>query len=244
MLKKASLLGSLRLASCSTLGELLIICFIVSPGAGLTESSSLPTQAISPLPSLSSSYVATSTSNYPVLPTISPLPAHHTCNSGPDFVETSGRLTTTKRIYLDLSEPVNCTGVITSWYFCHIVIGYRDIPSGLSPCVWRRSNDSSGYNKVGCNKIMFVPGDGEEVRCRRYAPTYPSDFIRVEEGDYIGFYVPDVGLFLALSSSEYDEGNYQLERNETGDSDFIGDRELRNASSTPGRALLRAEIGQ
>ena len=246
MLKKARLRCP-GLANCCTLalGELLLICFvIIPPGAGLIAPSSLSSPAISPSPSLSSSYVATSTSSYPVLPTISPLPAHHTCTSGPDFIETSDKLATTDRIYLDLSEPVNCTGVITSWYFCHIVIGYRDIPSGLSPCVWRRSNDSNGYNKIGCNKIQFVPGEGEDVRCRQYFPKYPSNFIRVEEGDYIGFYVPDAGLFLALSSSNYDEGNYQLERNVTGDSDFIGDWELKNASSTPGRALLSAEIGQ
>ena len=66
----------------------------------------------------------------------------------------------------------------------------------------------------------------------------------MEEGDYIGFYIPDVGLFVGLSSSIYDEGNYQLERNVTGFSDFIEDSELRNTTDTPGRALLSAEIGQ
>lgn len=250
MLKKASLFGSPSLTSCTLLGKLLITSFIImSPGGSLQQlvSPSLSTPSmIDPSPSLTSSYAATSThSNFPVLPTISPLPAQHTCTSGPDFVKSSGRITTTDRIYLDVSGPVNCTGVITSWYYCHYIIGYRHILSGLWPCVWRRSNDSSGYNKLGCNKIMLVPGgEVNDLKCRRYVPSHPSDFIAVEEGDYVGFYVPDEGLFLALSSSDYDEGNYQLERNVTGFSDFIDDYELRNATSTPGRALLRAEIGQ
>ena len=255
MLKKAagclSLFVSPNLTSCS-LGKFLFYCFviIISPGASLVVSPSLSTQATYPSPSLSSTYAQAATStrssqSQPVLPTLSPLPTRHTCTSGPDFVEPSGTITTTDRIYLDLSEPVNCTGVITSWYFCHYIIGYRDILSGLWPCVWRRSNDSSGYDRVGCNKIMLVPGgEVNELKCREFVPSHPSDFIRVEEGDYIGFYIPDIGLFVALSSPIYDEGNYQLERNETGFSDFIGDSELRNTTSTPGRALLSAEIGQ
>ena len=97
---------------------------------------------------------------------------------------------------------------------------------------------------VGCNEFAIIPGAGEDLRCGEYAPTNPTKMIRVEEGDYIGFYIPDSGLFMALSDSVYDEGHYQLERNETGFSNFIGDWELRNASSTAGRALLRAEIGQ
>ena len=241
--KKASLFCSPSLSSC-TLGKFLFICFIISPGTSLLVSPSLSTQAIEPSPSLSSSHAATSTSSSPVLPTLSPLPSQHTCTSGPELVQASGTVTTADRIYLDLSEPVNCTGVITSWYFCHYVIGYRDILSGLWPCAWRKSNDSSGYDKVGCNKITFVPGEGKQFRCRKYVPSHPSDFIRVEEGDYIGFYVPDVGLFVAFSSSVYDEGHYQLERNDTGFFDFIEDSELRNATSTPGRAMLNAEIGQ
>ena len=256
MLKKISAFvpRSPQITSLTSLGELLtVFMIIVSPGASLSllvsPSSSIQAM-IDPSPSLSSSYAAaftTSQSSSPaaVQPTISPLPIQHTCTSGPEFIRASGTITTTDRIYLDLSQPVNCTGVITSWYFCHYIIGYRDIPSGLWPCVWRRSNDSSGYEKIGCNKIQLLPGGKvNELKCRQFVPSNPSDFISVEEGDYIGFYIPDVGLFVGLSSSIYDEGNYQLERNVTGFSDFIEDSELRNTTDTPGRALLSAEIGQ
>ena len=236
-------MSKLMMTSC-TLGEILLICFVVSPGAGLMISPSSSTQATqSPPISSSSTAAATSTSNYPVLPTLSPQPPH-ACMSGPDFKRTSGEVVVTDRIYLDISEPVNCSGVITSWTYCHFVIGFRDKSSGLWPCIWRRSNDSSGYENIGCNKFTIVPGDGSDIRCHDYVPSNPSDFIRVEEGDYIGFYVPDSGLFIALSEYKYDEGHYQSERNETGFSTFIGDSELRNTSSTSGRALLRAEIGQ
>lgn len=239
--------------SLTSIGKLLMVFMIVvSPGASLSlqvSPSSTIQAMLDPSPSLSSSYAATFTSRSSspaaVLPTISPLPTRHTCTSGPEFVQASGTITTTDRIYLDLSQPVNCTGVVTSWYFCHYIIGYRDIPSGLWPCVWRRSNDSSGYDKIGCNKIMLLPGgEVNDLKCRQFVPSDPSDFISVEEGDYIGFYIPDVGLFIGLSSPIYDEGNYQLERNVTGFSDFIEDFELRNTTDTPGRALLRAEIGQ
>ena len=228
-----------------TLGELLLIA--LSPGAvtslDLTVSPSSSTQATRSLPPFSIS-TASSTRNYPVLPTLSPLPRTHTCISGPIIEQSDGRVTVTKRIYLDISEPVNCSGVITSWYYCHIVIGFRDKSSGLWPCVWRRPENATGYELVACNKFSIIPGDGDEFRCHEYVPSNPSEFIRVEKGDYIGFYSPDSGLLLAFSDSSYDEDHYQMERNETGFSNFIGDSELEYASHTAGRILLSAEIGQ
>ena len=176
-----------------------------------------------------------------------------TVRTGPDFsnfsnpiVDNTYRLAAvTDHIYLDNSEPVPCSGLITRWHYCFVVIGFHNISSGLQPCVWRRSklNDSSGYKMIGCNKFTIIPGNIDGLQCQCFVPSSPSDFIRVEKGDYIGFYVPDAGLFLPFSLPDYDMDNYQLRRNATGSTPFIKDSELRNATIQPGRALLSAEIG-
>lgn len=229
----------------------MLICFIVAPAVGLKVSPSSTQATITQSFSVSSSSSASSInvsmhSQSLVLPTPTSLPHHgpHTCKSGPDFVESSNKLAVTDHVYLDISEPVNCTGMITRWHYCHIVIGFRSTPAGLWLCVYRRSNDSDGYESVGCNKFTIIPGNGDDFRCRYYVPPNPLDVLRVEEGDYIGFFIPDSGLFLALSPPECDAGNCQLAKNNrTGFSSFISDSELINASSIPGRALLSAEIG-
>jgi hypothetical protein len=115
--------------------------------------------------------------------------------------------------------------------------------------VWRRSLNSNesepGYENVGCNKFVIVPGDGEEFRCRDFVPSNPADVIEVEEGDYIGFYVPDSGLLPALSVLDENSELDQLlrVRNVTGFTSYLKDSELRLVTPISGSALLRAEIG-
>ena len=226
-------------------GMFLLVCQIIAPRvASLTvaPSASITTQA-PPTTTTTSTTIATTSSLFPSLPVQSPLP-HSTCQTGPEFVDgVSGRITETDHVYLDLSQPVNCSGVVTGWYYCHIVIAFRNTPAELWPCVWRRSNHLEGYETIGCNKFKIIPGDGDTIRCRLYVPPNPSDLLRVEEGDYIGFYVPDSGIILALSLAQDDIGHYQLQSNETGFSSFVADSELVRVSSKPGRALLSAEIG-
>ena len=145
----------------------------------------------------------------------------------------------TNKIYLDVSKPINCSGAITSWQYCHFIIGFRNASSGLWPCVWRQSNDSeaSSYENVGCNKFTVVPGDGDNFRCQYFIPSNPADVIEVKEGDYIGFYVPDSGLLPALSQVDDNAGDDQLlrVRNVTGFTSYLKDSELRNCQSTIGQ---------
>ena len=230
-------------------GMFLLICCILAPGAGLRVAPSVSTQAfptntITTTATLVSTTTTATSSHFPPLPVQSPLP-HSTCQTGPEFVDgVSGRITETDHVYLDLSQPVNCSGVVTRWYYCYIVIAFRNIPAELWPCVWRWSDHSVGYEKVGCNKFKIIPGEGDTIRCQLYVPPNPSDLLRVKEGDFIGFYVPDSGIILALSLAQDDIGHYQLRRNKTGFSSFIAESELVRVSSTPGRALLSAEIGK
>ena len=224
-------------------GVFLLVCCILAPGACLTVAPSASAQAPPTTTATYTTIATTSSSHFPSLPVQSPLP-HSTCQTGPEFAGgVSGRITETGHVYLDLSEPVNCSGVITRWYYCHIVIAFRNMPAELWPCVWRRSNYSEGYEAIGCNKFKIIPGDGDTIRCRLYVPPNPSDLLRVEEGDYIGFYVPDSGIILALSLAQDDIGHYQLQSNKTGFSSFVADSELIRVISTPGIALLSAEIG-
>lgn len=189
-----------------------------------------------------------------VSPTPTPLPQYTQCRTGPNTQAYDYIIITTDNIYLDISEPVQCSGFVTRWHYCHYLVGFRDAPAGLWPCVWRRSNSSEdgggggggeGFEVVGCNKITVISGEGEDYRCRSHDPTLnPDEVIRVEEGDYIGFYVPDSGLFPALSLPDHEPGRFQMYRNESGFSSFLMESELRNVSCTPicGRALLSAEI--
>lgn len=223
---------------------LLVCCIFIASGASLTVAPSATTTQAPPTTTPTTTTIATTSSRFPSLPIQSPLPLHSTCQTGPEFVDkVSGRITETDHVYLDLSQPVNCSGVITRWYYCHIVIAFRNTPSELWPCVWRQSSYLEGYETIGCNRFKIIPGDGDTIRCRLYVPPNPSDLLRVKEGDYIGFYVPDSGIILALSPASDDIGHYQLRSNKTGFSSFVADSELVRVSSEPGRALLSAEIG-
>ena len=226
--------------------------FILGLGTGLTMSpSNSSTQA--------SFFTTSSSTTSSISPTSLPTPPHSMCRTGPQFDNflpdvadniNTYSLAVTDHVYLDNSDPVPCSGVITRWHYCFVVLGFHNLSSGLQPCVWRRSNpkdnSSAGYVKVGCNEFAIVPGERDGLQCQYFAPLSHSDFIRVEEGDYIGFYVPDAGLFVPFSlpsDDDDDAGSYQQQRIAMGFAPFIKDSELRNATTQPGRALLSAEIG-
>ncbi len=235
---------SLKSRRHGTVGRSLLICFILLVEFGL-KVAALSSQTISPSRRILSTTFTTIVNS--VVPTPTPLPPN-TCWSGPDTEEYQNVFGIgTNVVYLDLSKPINCSGAIISWRYCHRVIGFRHTSSGLRPCVWRRSNinDSSetGYENVGCNTFIVVPGDGDNFRCQSFVPSNPADVIEVEEGDYIGFYVPDSGLLPALSPVDNSAGPDQLlrARNVTGFTSYLKDSELVFVNS--GSALLRAEIG-
>ena len=228
---------------------LLVVCVL------LVISSSVHGVVVAPSPTSTSSLSsleptsAASSTSVPQTLSSTPLPEPpYNCSTGPEGQELDRFLIATNRVYLDISVPVNCSGVIVRWHYCHFIIGFRNATSSLSFCAWRRSNDSEEltYEIVGCNTLTTVPGDGESFRCRQYVPSNPTEIITVEEGDYIGFYVPDSALLPALSVPENDRDNYQLIRNVTGPASTLKYSELRNLSCTPncGRALLKADIGE
>ena len=203
-------------------------------------------QEVTPSPSLvitQTSHAGTSS----ISPTPTPLP-QYTCRTGPDTQDFRHFIIRTNTIYLDISEPVSCSGFITRWHYCHYVIGFRNTLAGLRPCVWRRSNTSvEEFEVVGCNNITVVPGEGENTQCRSHDPTLdPDQVIFVEEGDYIGFYVPDSSLFPTLAPIDNDRQPL-LFRSNTGFVSSFLESELENASCAGevscGRALLNAEIG-
>lgn len=229
------------------------IFFIILAGLGqkVATSSNLtitPSRLISSTSPTTTAYTSVYSSS--LVPTPSPLPPN-ICWSRPDTDEFQNVIIGTNRMYLDLSKPVNCLGAIVSWQYCHYIIGFRNASSGLWPCVWRRSNSNDsdlegGYENVGCNRFIVVPGDGDEFRCRTFVPSSPADVIEVEEGDYIGFYVPDSGLLPALSIVNENSGPHELlrVRNVTGFTSYLKDSELRFVNPPSGSALLQAEIGK
>lgn len=181
-----------------------------------------------------------------VLPTPSLLP-QQTCLAGPEIKEYDHFLIRTDRIYIDVSEPVNCSGIITRWHYCHRLIGFRDANVALWPCIWRRSNTSESFENIGCNGITIIPGEGDSHRCSSYDPTVnPAELLEVEAGDYIGFYVPDSGILPSLADPEVANNIYTIHRNESGFVNVVYDYETRivtGCSPSCGRPVLKAEIG-
>lgn len=229
---------SLKLRRHGTVERSLLICFILLVEFGL-KVTALSSQAISPSRRISSTPFTTI-----IMPTPSSLPPN-ICLSGPDTEEYQNVFGIgTDTMYLDLSKPINCSGAVISWRYCHRVIGFRNTPVGVWPCIWRRSNtnDSSeaGYENVGCNIFTVILGEGDNFRCQTFVPSNPADVIEVEWGDYIGFYLPDSGLLPALSRP-VDSSQVLRVRNVTGFTSYLKDTELRFIDA--GSALLRAEIG-
>ena len=199
----------------------------------LSEKSSIsPSVRESALVVPSPSMTSPSSHSVPVL-----IPSPHLCTTGPEYSSPGGNLLPLDYLYFDLSQPIQCSGVITLWEYCHYVIGFNNIPSGVWPCVWRRTNDT-GYSLIGLNNITIVPREGDDLRCGNYTPK-PEELIRVEVGDIVGFYAPENGFFMAVSPTD---PYFQLQRTGQGFTDFVNDSDL--VISSPGRALLRAIIGK
>ena len=138
---------------------------------------------------------------------------------------------------------IECSGFITAWNFCHYVIGFRDQETELWAGAWRIENDV--YNIVGLNVMVLDPAghDGSLFRCLEYTID-PADWIEVMEGDYIGFFVPENGVFMGSASAESDPDHTQLMRSEYGYVENFKASDLEQVSNTFGRALLGAKIGK
>ena len=164
------------------------------------------------------------------------------CMAGPSL-EDSNSIYVNGRQYLSDRGDVACNGYITTWNFCHYVIGYRDQPMELWPGAWRLVGDY--YRLVGLNVIVIEPPgyDGEQLRCKLY-DVEASDWIEVQEGDYIGFYLPENGVFVASASAESDPDRQQMQRSVYGYAGDFNASEVIEAASSVGRALLRATIGK
>ena len=221
----------------------------IAPSQTNLLESAQPGSSVTPIPSDGPSRASPSPSPGPspsLSSRLSPSPAAppQLCSTGPEFVAVMGLLTTDK-LYIDLDEPVGCSGVVVRWDYCHYVLGFRGTPSGIWPTIWRKAENDSTYSLIGINKIVIVPGIevSSTLRCGSYTPQ-PWELIKVEEGEYVGFFLPDSGLFVAVSSIEIDPDKFQLEREGFGFTDFLNESELINSSSFPGRALLRAVIGE
>ena len=169
-------------------------------------------------------------------------PNDETCITGPPMLQ-SGHIFVNGRQYFSDDVEVQCSGTVTSWFFCHFVIGYRLLEMELWAGVWRRDGDE--YNLVGLNVIVLEPPGfgGEQFRCREYQVP-AADWFEVQEGDYVGFYVPDNGVFVASAARQSDPDRQQLQRNVYGFAESFNDSELISAASSFGRALLRAFIGE
>lgn len=162
------------------------------------------------------------------------------CYTGPSTIDSNTIFSTGKQ-YVS-SAGIECSGFITAWNFCHYVIGFRDQETELWAGAWRIEN--SVYNFVGLNVMVFGPaGQGGQFRCLEY-PVDPADWIEVSEGDYIGFFVPENGVFLGSASAQSDPGHMQLQRSEYGYVENFNVSDLEEDTATFGRALLGANIGK
>lgn len=146
------------------------------------------------------------------------------------------------RQYISDRGEVECNGFITNWSFCHYVIGFRDLEMEIWAGVWRLDDDI--YSLVGLNVItMEPPGyEGDTLRCVDYEVP-ANEWIEAQDRDYIGFFLPDNGLFVASASGLSDPDHKQMQRSNYGYEESFNSSEVELAATSSGRALLRATIG-
>ena len=164
------------------------------------------------------------------------------CVTGPTMQD-SNSIFVNGRQYLSDSGEVECNGIVTAWYFCHYVIGFRLVDMAIWAGAWRLKDDF--YELVGLNVIKVdAPGyGGEQLRCMDIQ-LKASEWFDVQEGDYTGFYLPDNGVFVASASTQSDPEHRQMQRNIYGYAANFNASEVERAASSFGRALLRATISK
>ena len=166
-----------------------------------------------------------------------------TCMTGPSMEDPSNGILLNGRQYIEESSSVECAGVITVWHFCHHVIGFRHLEMELWAGVWRRAGDE--FRLVGLNKLTVdAPGfTNDFLPCLNHTVP-PEEWIETREGDFIGFYLPNNGVFVASATTESDPSLFERRRNTFGFAENFNTSELVRTSTTFGRALVRAEIGR
>lgn len=164
------------------------------------------------------------------------------CTTGPTMQE-SNSIFVNGRQYLSDSGEVECNGTVIAWSFCHYVIGFRLVDMAIWAGAWRFTDGL--YELVGLNVIKVdAPGyGGEQLRCVEFQ-LEASEWFEVQEGDYIGFYLPDNGVFVASASTQSDPDHRQMQRNMYGYAENFNASEVERAASSFGRALLRATISE
>ena len=169
-------------------------------------------------------------------------PSSEACTTGPAMIQ-SNSIFVNGRQYLSDSGEVACDGHITVWHFCHYVIGFRHLEMELWAGAWRLEGDT--FSLVGLNVITVEPPGFEEdqLRCMEYEVD-PFEWIEAKQGDYIGFYLPDNGVFVASASPQSDPEHRQNQVNKLGYAETFNSSEVEVAASSSGRALLRAEISK
>ena len=164
------------------------------------------------------------------------------CLAGPELkLDEIEQFYITGYVYIEVGSPVNCSGFITAWDICYGVFAFRDELSEIWPCVWREKNGT--YSLVGQNMIGFIPSQDNStgnIRCREDEKADPYDYIEVEVGDFIGFFLPDNGLFVPEVN---DPNANQLRREALGFVNQVNASELIEVGTNQ-RALVRARIGR
>ena len=161
----------------------------------LTYSSTFP-----PVPTPSHSLLLTAS------PTVVPAPSSY-CSAGyaPDAIDGADgvhhwrSLTALEgnRLYLDVGNPIPCSGTVVEWKYCHRVLGFTESRASFLPGVWRYETEGERYVSVVRGTDVVEHQREVGYQCGRVSVRLAG----VQEGDIIGFYVPDEGLFVLVNDS-------------------------------------------
>ena len=101
------------------------------------------------------------------------------------------------------------------------------------------------YDLVGLNVIVVEPPgfEGDELRCVDYRVP-ASEWIEVQQGDYIGFFMPDNGVFVASASTRSDPEHHQFQKIGYGYDESFNASNVQQATVSTGRAIVKAVIGK
>lgn len=126
---------------------------------------------------------------------------HADCTSGNENVadiESSPIPDNPSGLYIDIDNPVPCTGQLTVWYFCYYEpFNTKTTMYSLQLTVWRFDPQTNTYSKQGEENVS--------IRVRRRRDDFKCDdvslkrnkYIDIQRGDYLGVVLGDPALPLS-----------------------------------------------
>lgn len=114
-------------------------------------------------------------------------------------------------IFLDMDNPVPCSGFITAWHFCHHMPASQEIATGILQ-LWRPIAGSDTYERVyDLSLNVDIPSQSEEAFMCDDHELQESDYIPVQENDVLAVYKPRLNGLRMVSTGSPNNALYIID---------------------------------